>query len=100
MEEVVEAVNQIIQHGEDVKKMKEKYKVEYDYAIAGTSSKGEAAKTLPMLNHVMSFPTSIVIDKTGKVRNIHTGFSGPATGDYYLDYIKEFNALMDELLSE
>lgn len=83
-----------------VKKMKEKYKVEYDYAIAGTSSKGEAAKTLPMLNHVMSFPTSIVIDKTGKVRNIHTGFSGPATGDYYLDYIKEFNALMDELLSE
>lgn len=83
-----------------VKKMKEKYNVEYDYAIAGTSSKGDAAKTLPMLNHVMSFPTSIVIDRSGKVRNIHTGFSGPATGDYYLDYIKEFNTLMDELLAE
>jgi hypothetical protein len=53
-----------------------------------------------MLNHVISFPTTIIIDKKGKVRNIHTGFSGPATGDYYLDYITEFNHLIDELLAE
>ena len=83
-----------------VKVMKEKYNVGYDYVVAGTSSKSDAAKTLPMLNHVMSFPTSIVIDKKGNVRNIHTGFSGPATGDYYLDFINEFNTLIDELLAE
>lgn len=83
-----------------VQKMKDKYQVEYDYVIAGTNARGEAAKSLPMLNHVMSFPTSIIIDRSGKVRNIHTGFSGPATGDYYLDYIEEFNVLMDELLAE
>ena len=53
-----------------------------------------------MLNHVMSFPTSIVIDKTGKVRKIHTGFYGPATGDYYLNYVEEFNKFMDKLLAE
>lgn len=83
-----------------VKVMKEKYNVGYDYVVAGTSSKGDAAKSLPMLNHVMSFPTSIIIDRKGNVRNIHTGFSGPATGDYYLDFVKEFNVLMDELLAE
>lgn len=83
-----------------VDKMKKNYNVGYDYLIAGTSNKGEASKTLPMLNHIMSFPTSIIIDKKGKVRNIHTGFSGPATGDYYLHYVEEFNNLMDELLKE
>ncbi len=83
-----------------VDKMRRTYDVGYDYLIAGTSNKGDASKTLPMLNHVMSFPTSIIIDKKGKVRNIHTGFSGPATGDYYLHYVEEFNNLMDELLEE
>lgn len=83
-----------------VQKMKDTYNVNYDYLIAGTSNKGDASKTLPMLNHIMSFPTSIIIDKKGKVRSIHTGFSGPATGDYYLHYVEEFNTLMDTLLSE
>ncbi len=83
-----------------VQKMIDKYDINYDYLIAGTSNKKDAAKTLPMLNHIMSFPTSIIIDKKGKVRSIHTGFSGPATGDYYLHYVEEFNALMDTLLSE
>lgn len=83
-----------------VQKMKEKLNVNYDFLIAGTSSSAAAGKTLPMLNHVMSFPTSIIIDKKGKVRNIHTGFSGPATGDYYLEYTKEFNTLMNQLLEE
>ncbi|MFB0938078.1 MAG: peroxiredoxin [Candidatus Azotimanducaceae bacterium] len=83
-----------------VQKMIDTYDIKYDFAIAGTSDKGNAAKTLPMLNHVMSFPTSIVIDKTGKVRKIHTGFYGPATGDYYLNYVEEFNKFMDKLLAE
>lgn len=83
-----------------VNKVREAYNVNYDYLIAGTSDKGNASKSLPMLNHIMSFPTSIIIDRKGKVRSIHTGFSGPATGDYYLRYVEEFNTLMDTLLSE
>ena len=83
-----------------VEKMKTNLKVNYDFLIAGTSSKDAAAKTLPMLNHIMSFPTTIFIDRKGKVRKIHTGFSGPATGDYYTKYVDEFNFFMDALLSE
>jgi peroxiredoxin len=83
-----------------VQKMKERLNIDYDFLIAGTSSKNDASKKLPMLNNVMSFPTSIFIDKKGSVRKIHTGFSGPATGDYYLKFIDEFNFLMDELLKE
>jgi hypothetical protein len=53
-----------------------------------------------MLNQIISFPTSIVIDKTGSVRKIHTGFNGPATGKYYGDFVQEFNSLMDTLVKE
>ena len=83
-----------------VEKMKDKLEITYDILIAGTSDKKEASKTLPMLNHIMSFPTTIFIDKKGTIRKIHTGFSGPATGKYYDEFIQEFTVLMEALLSE
>ncbi len=83
-----------------VKKMISKLDVGYDFLIAGVSDKEAAASTLPMLNRVMSFPTSIFIDKNGQVRNIHTGFSGPGTGIYYERFVEDFNILMDKLLAE
>ncbi|MDO1447854.1 TlpA disulfide reductase family protein [Rhodocytophaga aerolata] len=83
-----------------VQQMKQRLNVGYDFAIAGTSDTESASKSLPMLNQVISFPTTIFIDKTGKVRKIHTGFSGPGTGNYYEAFVEEFNLFMDKLLSE
>ena len=83
-----------------VKKMVNKLGVEYDFLIAGTSDKEAASQTLPMLNRVMSFPTTITVDRNGQVQNIHTGFSGPGTGEHYEEFVKEFDARMDELLEE
>jgi peroxiredoxin len=85
---------------ERVQKMKQKLNVSYDFAIAGTADNESASSSLPMLNQVMSFPTTIFIDKTGKVRKIHTGFSGPGTGKYYTDFIEEFNLFVGKLLNE
>lgn len=81
-------------------KVKNKLDIGYDLLVAGTSDKEEAAKTLPMLNHVLSFPTLIFIDRKGEVRKIHTGFSGPGTGQYYDNFVKEFNSFTKELLEE
>jgi len=83
-----------------VEKMKKKFNVGYDYVLAGISDSKEASKSLPMLNKVMSFPTSIIIDRKGKVRRIHTGFSGPATGKYYEEFVEDFNGFMNILLNE
>jgi peroxiredoxin len=80
--------------------LKAEHGVEYDFLVAGTSDKTQAAETLPMLNHVLAFPTMIFIDRAGKVRAIHTGFSGPGTGQHYADFVAAFNERMDVLLAE
>mgnify|MGYP003652441515 CR=1 FL=1 len=59
-----------------------------------------AQEKLPMLNHVLSYPTTIFIDKKGMVRKIKTGFNGPATGDKFVQFKKEFKAFVTELANE
>ena len=79
---------------------KNKMRVPYEILIAGTTNnKDAAAKTLPWLNKVVAFPTMIVLDKNNKVRRIHTGFDGPATSKYS-DFVKEFDELINKVLSE
>ncbi|SDH34435.1 peroxiredoxin family protein [Winogradskyella thalassocola] len=76
--------------------------IDYPILLAqfGSSDKAKAQEKLPMLNHVLSYPTSIFIDKTGKVRKIHTGFNGPATGEKYIEFKAEFEEFVDGLLKE
>lgn len=77
--------------------LKKKYNIGYDILFAGLADKKYAASVLPALSDVISFPTTIFIDKNGKVTKIHTGYSGPATGIYYREFVKEFNQILDEL---
>lgn len=83
-----------------VKRMIEKLNVKYDFVIAGTNDKDNASKTLPMLNRVVAFPTTIFIGKDGKVKKIHTGFTGPGTGVYYDQLVEEFNETVNSLLTD
>ena len=80
-----------------INKMKEKLGVDYEILIAGTTNPNSKAGALPMLNKIISFPTSIILDKQHKVRKIHTGFSGPGTGEYYEKYVEEFNLFIEKL---
>ena len=57
-------------------------------------------KTLPQIKKILGFPTTIFIDKKGRVRKISTGFNGPGTGDHYEIFKKEFNEIIDHLLTE
>lgn len=87
---------------QSIKKFKKGTGVQYPVLLAqyGTSDKKEANKKLPMLNHVLSYPTTIFIDKSGKVRKIHTGFNGPATGKKYEEFVIDFESFVETLLEE
>lgn len=83
-----------------LKRLKDHFSIPYEILLAGKASKKEAAAKLPMLDHVLSFPTSIFIDREGKVRRIHTGFSGPGTGEYYKEFVEETDRFVTQLLIE
>ncbi|HAA20917.1 MAG TPA: alkyl hydroperoxide reductase [Cytophagales bacterium] len=83
-----------------INKVKERLNVPYDFVVAGTSDKEVASKTLPMLNKIISFPTLIILDKERNIRRIHTGFSGPGTGEHYTEFVEDFKLFMQKLLNE
>jgi len=80
----------------------ERFKVQYPILITGVevSDKQRTEKTLPQLESIKAFPTSIIIDKKGNIRKIHSGFNGPGTGEHYTEFKKEFEETMSELLRE
>lgn len=103
----VEVIALMYEHFEDVERAREqvqrfrdKFKIDYLTLLAGVSDKTLAAETLPALNHVLAFPTTIYIGRQGKVREIHTGFSGPGTGEHYLAQKKKITRLLDKLVAE
>ena len=103
----VEIVSLMFEHfgdfphaAEAAQRFRRHYGIEYATLIAGISDKDEAAKKLPMLDHFSAFPTTIFVDRKGVVRKIHTGFSGPATGDHYTQFVDEVQATLDQLLAE
>jgi peroxiredoxin len=81
-------------------RMRDRYDIRYEQLIGGIADKQAVAASLPALNSFIAFPTTIFIDRKGNVAKIHTGFTGPATGPYYQDFIKEFNAEIDSLLKQ
>jgi thiol-disulfide isomerase/thioredoxin len=81
-----------------VRRFTRKYKISWPILIVGTSNKEEVAKALPDLNTFLSYPTTLFIDRNGKVQKIHTGFTGPGTGKYYDELRKEFEETIEALL--
>lgn len=79
-------------------KMVNDLNIEYPVLLAGSTVKDNPAELLPMLNHIMSFPTSIYLNADHSVRKIHTGFAGPGT-PYYFEYTENNRQLIEALLS-
>lgn len=82
-------------------KFKDRFNVTYPILITGVSVADtlKTEKTLPQLTEIKMFPTTIILDKTGKVSKIDTGFQGPATGEYYTKYVEEFTDYINKLVN-
>lgn len=76
-----------------------KYSIAFPLLLAGTTDSGQIAATLPQLRNFGAYPTTIFLDRHGRVRLIHAGFSGPATGR--MDEIRQsFERTIVKLLDE
>jgi thiol-disulfide isomerase/thioredoxin len=71
----------------------------YDVLITGHTP-AKVRDALPELENFRAFPTTVIVDKKGLVRRIHSGFSGPGTGVHFLKYKEEFMRFIEELIAE
>ncbi|MFA9220373.1 MAG: peroxiredoxin family protein [Sediminibacterium sp.] len=63
------------------------------------SPQKSAAIVFSQLNHVMSFPTLILIGKDGMVKKVWTGFYGPGTGVHYIEHTQEIEKAVEKELN-
>lgn len=82
----------------NLSRLKTKYGIEYEMLITGLTGKAKASESLPFLNSIAAFPTTIILDRQHNVKSIYTGFNGPATGKEYELYKKKTESLLTELL--
>ncbi len=73
--------------------------IRYPVLLAGTADKDQASRALPLVDRIRAYPTTLFIDARGRVKAVHTGFSGPATGDAYARLRKTFESIIDDMLS-
>jgi thiol-disulfide isomerase/thioredoxin len=85
-----------------INKFRKLLEVPYPILMTGVTAGDDqkAAKTIPQLTTIHSFPTTLILDREGKVRLIETSFYGPGSGEYYTKYKNEFYTALDELIKE
>lgn len=85
-----------------LQKFQQRFNVQYTILNTGVTVNDSlrTEKTLPELTPIKFFPSSVIIDKKGKIRKLDTGFNGPATGEHYTLFKKEFEATINSLLLE
>jgi len=72
----------------------------FTFLYAGVAGNKDRTAAFPMLQGPMAFPSAVFIDRHGVIRKVHTGFSGPGTGEYFKKYASETQKFIDMLLAE
>lgn len=83
-----------------IARWRERFGARYPVLLGGTSDKAGAAAALGALDRIKSFPTTVFVDRAGRVRAVHSGFAGPATGARHERLRERFEALILELLAD
>ena len=84
-----------------LRSFQQRFQVKYPMLITGVAvgDPQRAEKSLPQLESIVNFPTTIFVGKSGKIEKIHTGFSGPGTGEHYEQQKQEIYTVVNDLLA-
>ena len=68
---------------QNLQKLRARYQVPYPLVHAGQPDSASVRKAIPQLVRLKAFPTTLLLDAGGRIRYVHTGFDGPATGSAF-----------------
>jgi thiol-disulfide isomerase/thioredoxin len=74
------------------------YGIEYTVLLAG--EQGELNAKLPQGINLNCWPTTFILGRDGRVRAVHAGFPGHASGELRAETEREFTATIEGLLAE
>jgi len=75
-----------------------RYGIDYTVLIPGEPR--ELADKMPQGVNLNSFPTSFILGRDGRVRSVHAGFAGKASGEFHKQATAEITATIERLLNE
>jgi thiol-disulfide isomerase/thioredoxin len=84
---------------EQVLRFAARHGITFPLLLAGTADKQEATLAFGGLEAVRAFPTTVFLGGDGRVRAVHSGYAGPATGREHEELRARFELLIDELLA-
>lgn len=83
-----------------VSRMATRTGITYQVLLSGKSGKNAATLALPWLSEVAAFPTTIFLNRAHQAVKVHTGFSGPATGEVYTTFTQQTEQFIEQLIRE
>lgn len=83
-----------------VRRFVARHEIEFPVLIAGIADKARASEQFPVLDRVRSYPTTIFMHADGSIEAIHTGYSGPATGQAHEELKRAFIEHIEAILGE
>jgi thiol-disulfide isomerase/thioredoxin len=81
-----------------VRRFRDKFNITFPLLLAGVNDTESLADALPQLRNLSAFPTSVFLSRDGRVRRVHAGFHGPATGPRHEIQAREFEKQIRSLL--
>ncbi len=94
-----EAAGDFDQDVVQVNRFIKRHSVTYPVFLGGISDKQKATEAIGFIDEIKAYPTSIFVDRAGKVIAIYSGFSGPATGAAHLELKQRFVQIIQRQLN-
>ncbi len=85
---------------EMLRRHRDRFGLRFPLLLAGRADEAETARAFPALSEVVAFPTTVFMDAAGRIRAVHTGFLGPATGVAHERLRADYERLVEGLLAE
>jgi hypothetical protein len=82
-----------------IKRFKEEYGLPIPVLFSLAMDKKEVGQEIPDFEKFLAWPTVVFYGADGKVKAIHTGIDGPATGEYYVQMVGKYRQIIEDLLS-
>lgn len=95
-----EATDDVLEQQKRIQGFKQRKNINLPFLIAGKANTQNVFKHFPMITSFGGYPTIFLLDKSGAITEIYTGFNGPATGIYYELFKEEFERKIRNLLQE